>query len=259
MKTYNIYLIFLGFCLFSLQLFAQNKNENNVQVIKKEITNFSSIRTDINYSFTEIESVDPNGAKLRLLSESHTGLSLSYAEHWDKSNTTTIKLGYGNLNLKNPDSSNIENTKLSLLSFGIGHTYSFNNNFRFHAGVYWNEDVYVRAKTTNLLTLDKFLNPSLKTDLEYDIVELNNFEIGTNLSLDLSAPFTAERYETTKGNYDVNPALGTSVGVYARKFLNGYSIEGSLFYKNKKSKTSITEQTTTSQGIGFRIAIPFGY
>lgn len=255
-----MYMIFLVFLVFSIQLFAQNNDpQNEVQVIKKEITNFSSVRTELNYSFTEIESVDSNGAKLRLLSENHTNLSLSYAEHWNKKNTTILKLGYGNLNFKNSDRSSIENTKLSLLSFGLGHTYSFSNKLRVHAGVYWNEDVYVRSKTINLLTLDKFLNPSLKTELEYDFVELKNFEIGTNLSLELSAPFTAERYETTEGNYDVNPALGSGLGIYARKFLNGYSIEGSLFYKNKKSKTSITEQTTTSQGIGFRVAIPFGY
>lgn len=259
MKTYNIYLIFLSFLFVSNQLLAQNTEKENVKIIEKETTSFSSLRTDVSYTFTEIESVDANGAKLRLLSETNTGVALSYTEHWDNQNTTSLKLGYNSLNFKNPDSSNVENTKLSLMSFGFGHTYSFNKKFRVHAGIYWNEEVYIRAKNTNLLTLDKFLNPSVKTDAELDFVEINNFKLGSSLSVEVSAPFTAERYETTEGNYAVDPALATGACIYARKFLNGYSIEGNVFYKNKKAKTSITEQTTVSQGIGLRLAIPFGY
>lgn len=258
MRKYNInsLILIIGLFIFNLKVLAQ---QEEVKIIEKETINFSSIRTELTYSFTEIESVDGAGAKLRLLSQSNMGIAVGYTEHWNSHNTTHIKAAYNSVVFKTPETSSIENTNLSLISFGIGHTYSFSEKLRLNAGFYLTEDVYIRAKSVTVLTLDKFLNPSIKGDLEYDFLEINNFKLGGSANLEVSAPFTAERYESTEGNYEVNTAFGSGATIYARKFLKGYSIEGNLFYRNKSAKTSITNQTTTNQGIGLRIAIPFGY
>jgi hypothetical protein len=110
------------------------------------------------------------------------------------------------------------------------------------------------------LTIDKFSNWIVKAEMDWDIVNKERFSLGLNAGLDISAPFDAVAYENTEGsNYKVNSSLGYSTGAYGRKYFEGYSIEGSLFIKVKEAKTSITDQSITSQGINLRIAIPFGY
>ena len=250
----HIYIISL--ILFS---FLYSKAEDKVKIIEKETVTFSSLRLETGFSFTEIESVDSNGGKLRLISKSNIGVGLGYTEYWSKEHVTSLKANFNQISFNVPNLLNIESTEASLLSFGINHTYNFNENLRLNLGAYLSEEIFIRAKNSTTLTLDKFLNPLVKSEVEYDFVDTNNFKIGSNLNIEVSAPFKAERYESTEGNYEVDPSLGTGASIYARKFLNGYSIEGSIFYKRKNAKTSITEQITSNQGLTLRLAIPFGY
>lgn len=243
MKT-NI-VLFLSLLIISVKVMADDR--------------FTSIRLESNYSFTEIESTDTNNQKSRLLSKSNPGISVSLAEHWNSKNTTSIKFYYNQLSLKKSEGAEIEGLEQTLTSFGVTHNYSYSDNLRFALSGMFTEELYLRSKSASSLTLDKFLNPQLKLDTEYDLFKTSNLTFGTALNLDVSAPFTAEKYESTEGNYSVDASLGFGGAVYGRKFFKNYSLEGSVFIKNKSATTSTTTQNTLNQGVSLRIAIPFGY
>lgn len=240
--------------IFSVVLMALSN------VWAKDSDKFTSIRVETSFSKTELDSKDANGEKLRLLSNNNLGVALSLAEHWDTNNTTFLKVQYNNLSFNQVSSVIINNSDQSLLGLGVGHTYTLNSNLRLSGGLYLNEEIFVRAKDTGILTIDKFSNVVLKTDIEYDLVSLKDVSLGASGGVDVSAPFKAEAYGATEGsgNYEVKPAIGYGGSLYGRKFLYGYSIEGSIFVKLKSTETSVSTQNIINQGIGLRVAIPFG-
>lgn len=227
----------------------------------KDSDKFTSVRLETTFSKTELDSKDSSGGKLRLISNNNFGASLSLAEHWNSKNTTFIKAQYNKLSFNELSSVLMENPTQSLLSLGVGHTYSINEGFRISGGLYLNEEVFVRSKDVGILTIDKFSNIVIESDAEYDFVSLSDLALGANGTIDISAPFNAEAYGATEGsgNYEVKTSVGYGGALYGRKFLDGYSIEGSIFFKIKSAETSVTTQNIINQGIGLRIAIPFGY
>lgn len=233
----------------------------NAHSQEEEKSNFSSLRVETNFSTVEIGAVDSNQGKLKLLSKNNLGVGLSLAENWNKDNTSFIKFQYNKLDFNSLQNLNIENLSQSLTWLSVGHTYTFTDSFRVSGSLIMGEELYVRAKDIGVLTVDKFSNFLIKTDAELDFVNKKNFSLGGQVSLEGSAPFSAEAYGATEGtgNYEVKTALAYGGALYGRKYLDGYSLEGSLFFKLKNASTTITEQSVSTQGISLRLAIPFGY
>lgn len=228
---------------------------------KETFQDFSSLRVETNYSKVEINAQDENQQKLRLLSNNNLGMGISLVEHWDEKQTSNIKIQYNKMSFNPLSITPIDNLNQSITLLSVGHTYSFSEFFRLNGSLIFGEELYVRSKDIGFLTIDKFSNLILKFEMDYDIVNKEKFTIGINGGVDLSAPFEAQSYDNTEGtaNYKVDAALGYSGSLYGRKYLNGYSLEGSLFMKIKDSKTSVTDQNIITQGINLRLAIPFGY
>lgn len=228
---------------------------------EEEKSNFSSLRAETNFSTVEITSVDSNNEKLKLLSKNNLGIGLSLAENWNKNNTSFIRVQYNKLDFNALGNLTVENLSNTLTWLSVGHTYSITDSFRISGSLIMGEELYVRAKDVGLLTVDKFSNYLIKTDAELDMVNKKDFSLGGQVSLEGSAPFSAEAYGATEGsaNYEVKSALAYGTALYGRKYLDGYSIEASLFIKVKNASTSITDQSVSTQGLSLRVAIPFGY
>lgn len=227
--------------------------------VSKAQDQFTSFRIDTSYSFTEISAVNGAGARARINSISNPGLGLSLVEHWDQKNTTSIKFNYNAAKFEKSDAIPIEGLDQPLVSFGIKQTHSFSSWFRSSLGLFLEEQLFIRQNSPTTLTADKFLNPVLSLDAEFDLLKRKNMDLGAAINLDLTAPFRSDAYPGYESAYNVNAAFGYGGTVYGRKYFKSFSLEGSLYYKTRSAHTTVADQTSINEGVAIRIAVPFGY
>ena len=210
------------------------------------------------YSLTALSAEDrTTGSDSTVASNYNTGVHISYMQEWTESTRTFVNLSLGLISFEKPTDSTktINDDKKFLSGLGAGLNLELTDRFNLEVGGYYQKELFVRASSTQSITIDAMNVPSIGGNLSYAIVKLDPFTFGASSSLYVKGPAKTDGY---------NVRLGAQYGaiIYLKQSLVEVGQESNfqteLGFISRSQDTSIIKQTQTEITLGLRILFPVG-
>lgn len=221
---------------------------------------FVSFRMHSDLTFSVLEGRDiQNGGTFSLASEYGIKLMPIFAQHISPSFKTYQALTMEYIEFDNSIVRPLINPRTDLYTFTLGLIYNPWRTGSLDFNVSYGENYYLRSKTLNTLTIDKYLVPTIQLKFSQDVISFGGVDVGFAGKYAISTGFRASNREEASGNYDVYQNDSKGLEIYARKAFKHWTIMGALGYEFNQKNTSIMDGDITQTVFGFRIAVPFGF
>lgn len=204
--------------------------------------------------FVRVKSTDSSsGAEATLLSDASTGFKFSWGQNWSENFRTS--LGYQSLTVSIQDSSTttktLTNKKNTLTQYQFGADYKYSTNLKLINSFNYGESLVSRSTNSTIISIEKFLAPTLSSGVEYKIYQIDNLALKGIASLSAVIPSKQE-------SYDSKLSLGKKLGIGLSDSIGTFKIDGEFYYQNTDLKMNNATYDQTSIGIMIGIKKGFG-
>ena len=210
------------------------------------------------YSLTSLSVEDrTTGSDSTLASKYNTGAHISYVQEWTQSTRTFVDLNLGLIAFEKPTDSTktIHDDKKFLSGFGLGVSFEISNKLNLDLAGFYQKELFVRASSTQSVTIDAVNVPSIGGKLSYDLLKLDPFTFGMSSSLYVKGP-------AKSGGYNIRLGAEYGATIYLKQSAGGVGQESNfqteLGFNSRSQNTSITKQTQTQITLGLRFVFPVG-
>lgn len=201
------------------------------------------------------------GTAAVLATQINLGVDIQYEQIWSPSFKSFFQLHLQEVMFEEPADStkSLQGGKRFLSGIGFGIETPLSQRWRLLLNVDYKRELFIRAVSTQSVTVDSVSIPSVSAQASYDAIRAEPFVVGVSSILSLKMP-------ATPGSYTVG--RGTSYGgtIYLQQFSNAKKQSGKSFsapdlttelgFIRRSQNTSITTQVQTDIFLKLKFPLP---
>jgi hypothetical protein len=204
-------------------------------------------------SMTTISSTDVyTGARDAVASEEYATVDARYVQYWNEDFQTRLggKLSYINFAQPATGTQSLSGGSKFLTSFGLGFSEALSSRLSVGGSFDVAQNLFLRAATSNSVTIDSLLLPVFGANISYDLIKRNAFVIGLGLNYS-----ELMKGSTASYNVGLGSQYGGTIQFRSRKnHEDHFAVE--LGAQQRNQNTSVTTQTDTTYTLSFRLFFP---
>lgn len=221
-------------------------------IAKKEDLLYSYLEPSLGAQFWELDSEEKSdNSKAHIESKLALSFEGRLVTRWSPMFSSSIGLGQSKVSFKQPTGKRITNADNSLSDLFVGLVFDADENWSLGGEFHHRQNPYLRAISQTDIKIETPWMQQVQLNLERKIIKKRNGYFSVRLS-----PY----YLSSKklNDFKIESGYGARAELRVKQKLKSFAIHASFYSDYASQESSITKQTTRSNGLILSLVFPLG-